>query len=681
LTGILQEPPPAEYSRIELGDERTLDIGIWRREGRDADAAFTRRTDRRDEWLSWANLERIEPKRSKWRVVLLGESVARGYLYDPQFTPATAMSAMRKSQLGSENIDVVDLAKSNLTIQELKTCVGQSLALSPDLLVIFAGNNWRPQLSTSDIPYLEGILRHHGVPGMKAFLDEKRQHNVRNLIVQVSKILSSRSVKVIWVVPEFNLGDWVDPASNAPQLPQQRNQQWWSLDRRTTQALREGDSALAHELASQMVALDGNTSSVPLRVLAECCRSARDLEGARRYLELCRDAEGWDPSFSLSPRVSSGVQNALREAALLPESLVVDLPNILSQHLNGQLPDRRIFLDYCHLTAEGINVAAAAVTSQALAVLAGKTVSEQAILRAALSPSEQLEGKACFLAAVHNAHFYQRSEIVRYWCGRALELWPKCAELMTRYIDYETYNLPMMACKSGLELLKLDELDTVRYLAAGRARRLDLTLDDAIAASLDERGVQAGLKIGRLRAEQHSPGNGPRELTDFYYSSAVPGGAQRGWTSRCFPNNRGSSSDYTAALWDTSRFPFLARKGEDVILKLAYRVPMAVSGDKVVVKVNSRHVAELPSRPTWCTSDISVAGDWIAEGVNEIVISWPTEEPPSEIVLGHMADELAAQRLPRFFRVFGEIHTLSVSVPPRSAASSFKVAAAVEATR
>ena len=54
---------------------------------------------------------------------------------------------------------MVDLAKSNLTLQELKTCIGQSLALSPDLLVIFAGNNWRPQLAASDIPYVQGILR------------------------------------------------------------------------------------------------------------------------------------------------------------------------------------------------------------------------------------------------------------------------------------------------------------------------------------------------------------------------------------------------------------------------------------------------------------------------------------------------------------------------------------------
>src|SRR5215213_6241139 len=42
LTGIFQEQPLAEYSRIELGDERTIDVGIWRREGPNTDAAFTR---------------------------------------------------------------------------------------------------------------------------------------------------------------------------------------------------------------------------------------------------------------------------------------------------------------------------------------------------------------------------------------------------------------------------------------------------------------------------------------------------------------------------------------------------------------------------------------------------------------------------------------------------------------
>src|SRR6185437_17005129 len=115
------------------------------------------------------------PKRSKWRVVLVGESVARGYLYDPQFNPASALQTLLVGQLGTGNVDVVDLAQSNQTLQELKVIIGKSLTLAPDVLVIFAGNNWRAQLTEADIPYTESLLRREGVPALKAFLDATRE--------------------------------------------------------------------------------------------------------------------------------------------------------------------------------------------------------------------------------------------------------------------------------------------------------------------------------------------------------------------------------------------------------------------------------------------------------------------------------------------------------------------------
>jgi hypothetical protein len=220
----------------------------------------------------------------------------------------------------------------------------------------------------------------------------------------------------------------------------------------------------------------------------------------------------------------------------------------------------------------------------------------------------------------------------------------------------------MIACKSGRELLELDALDTVRYLASGSVRRLDLTLCDAVAASLDGAGVHIGADVARLRIAQHSVGDDPKELTEFYYNSAVPGIAPRRWTSRSFPNNRGSRTDFTAALWDKSMFLFIAQGGKGIVLGLTYRVPMATNGSTVVVGVNGRQVAELPAQSIWCTRDIPVEGSVVVDGVNEVLISWPTAEPPSEALIECIVDELSAQRLPRFGRVFGEIHTLSAFV-------------------
>src|SRR5437867_3252764 len=55
-------------------------IGIWEREANSS--YFVRSTSMMEDWNFWAQTGRIEPKHTKARIVLIGESVARGYLYD-----------------------------------------------------------------------------------------------------------------------------------------------------------------------------------------------------------------------------------------------------------------------------------------------------------------------------------------------------------------------------------------------------------------------------------------------------------------------------------------------------------------------------------------------------------------------------------------------------------------------
>jgi hypothetical protein len=374
LAGVFRERPVSQYGRIEIGDERTVEVGLWRKESTDKSAPFVRQANRRQEWFNWAKQDKLEPKRFKWRVAFLGESVARGYLYDPQFTPASVLQQLLRSHLGAAQIDVVDLGKSNLMMAELKTLAGQCLALRPDVIVIFAGNNWRPHISDSDVPYVETLLRTHGAPALKSFLDARQQQDVAHLISQINSLVATRNIKLVWVLPEFNLTDWSDPVSNAPLLIGQGNREWRNLNEEAARALREGDLATAEKLAGKMVQLDAGTNSVPLRILAQSSRADGDVSAERRSLELARDAEGWNPTYAYSPRVTSVIQKVLREAASVGGNVVVDVPEILNRHLNGALPNRRVFLDYAHLTAEGINVTMAAVASKVIASLTGKTV-------------------------------------------------------------------------------------------------------------------------------------------------------------------------------------------------------------------------------------------------------------------------------------------------------------------
>jgi len=660
LTGLLRERPYPEHSRVEVGGADGLEVGIWRR-GSAKDGEFSRRADRSNEWFYWADKKKIGPKNCKWRVVLLGESVARGYLYDPQFNPAMALEGMLRSCLGEGKIDVVDLAKSNQTIQELRTIAGQCAALRPDVVVIFAGNNWRTQFADRDLPYVETLLRTQGAPGVKSFIDTQREHAVGQLTSQVNAILGPIGAKLIWVVPEFNLADWADPPSNAPLLVGEGNRQWRELNAHAKAAMRESDFVTAESSAKKMTELDGGTSSVPLRILAECSRAKRDHPAVRGYLEMCRDADGWDPAYSFSPRTSLSIQNPLRRAAAAHKNEIVDLVDVLGH----APPDRRLFLDYCHLTAEGIKLAMAAVASKVLAMTAGKTVSPQSLENGCPSPAAKLEGKASFLAAVHNAHFFQTQEVVDYWCARALQFWPESAQLMMRFMDFQTRRVPFMACKSAIEMFDADELGTLAYLLRqrGGTQRLDMNLGKAISRYLDPIYPGFGGEISELRMKEHSVRSRTVDLTDFYYSSTIPGPSECAWTTRSFGTNRGSDAIFASAFWETSKFVFFSEKGQSVDLKFTYRVPSSSVGT-VDIAVNGHRLSQAPAGRGWQTLALSIPENCLVDGMNEIVVGWPDEQDCSDADLSRAADALLTKQSPVFYRIFGEIHALQVSAGP-----------------
>ena len=93
---------------------------------------------------------------------------------------------------------------------------------------------------------------------------------------------------------------------------------------------------------------------------------------------------------------------------------IVDLPVLFKQYLNGELPGRRLFLDYCHLTTEGIQVAMGAAASCVLAFAEGV---DAALVRTGRRSRRahrgDTEAEASFMAAIHDAHRWQAYDVVR----------------------------------------------------------------------------------------------------------------------------------------------------------------------------------------------------------------------------------------------------------------------------
>jgi hypothetical protein len=60
-----------------------------------------------------------------------------------------------------------------------------------------------------------------------------------------------------------------------------------------------------------------------------------------------------------------------------------------------------------------------------------------------LAPSKEVEAEAAFLAAVHNAHWWQSRDLVEHFCSRAVQNSSKITRMMTTFSELQICRAPM----------------------------------------------------------------------------------------------------------------------------------------------------------------------------------------------------------------------------------------------
>jgi hypothetical protein len=607
-------------------------IGIWEpRLAADGGLGFIRSEARAHEWRFWADVERIPPK-TRRRVVLLGESTARGYLYDPAVTPASVLQRMLP---GAE---VVDLARTDLTAPELASLFDGLHALEPDAIVVFAGNNWHTVvLELTELQRLAAVVRERGYAGCRrVFIDEIVVPRARALMDALAGTARDLGAEVVVVVPEFNLRDWrAEPSVLAPLLPDGGNVAWLDARHRGRTALERGDVDGAAAAADAMRALDGGTSAVGPTLLAQAVLATGRWTEARVQLEAARDAV-YGILVAHSPRCPRAVQDLLRDKAAEHGFGLVDLPRVFDHALRGELPGRRLFLDYCHLTREGMRVA--------MAEVAARLGGEPAAGAPAVDSAD--EGIAHFLAAIHNAHYGQSKEIVGYHCAQALERCHGTAGPMLEFVDSQLRPAERWMSAS---FETLSESPAVRrYLAAADPRVMeklaDFALIETMVGTLEAAGISARARAAVLLQDDGAPGR-PVDLLEPRRRATTFRG--RGGYSL------GPERVYVQALDTTSTFFFTRAAGGPIRCRLTCRLPGGEG--KVRVRMNGVPKSALAARRRWTTFEFTLPG---VVGVNQIELDWPLLPPPADSL------ERAARRLergtyPDVLPVFGEVHAFT----------------------
>ena len=642
----------SEEQKKPVATTGKLRVGTWEAVDEAGGRSFVR-VNTGDAWNLWANLQKIPRKGPRRRVVFVGESVARGHLYHPRFTPAQALQQMMNAACGPSKVEVVDLARTDLTHDQLQELITQSLHLEPDALVIFAGNNWFPFTKASDEQLLDmaSAFRASGSwRGVKESCESVLIANAKQTLSLLGKIVRERGIPVVFVLPEFNLADWVTECDCPPLLNSEQTEAWLRARDEAEQLLKGDAWEKAEPLGDRLLQLDQGTTSAGSNVLAEVSRKRGDHQSARKFLEMSRDAAICWP-VRQTPRCCSVTQQTIREQATAHDIHVVDLPREFSRYLDGQAADRRLFLDYCHLTLEGIRLSMALTAETLLPLLRCPAKSGKELAQVDMKVGANVNAGAHFLAGVYNGNWGQGIDVVRHHIRTALYFDRGIANMMQLFLDFHIRHVPSSLCRSFEQLWESPHVPAIiaLYNDSTSGKFLNPQLVAVMSDVLGEFGIPTRSHMEDLIIQEHGVKNRAVNLVNTLYST--------GSHSRFVVDLR---PEFYKATARSTTFPLVCDKPEPLNFAVTMKVPNVGANQTISLRLNGSVVAEVAATDRWTTTTCSAPAEVVHPGVNQVEIGWPMPVWSHEKQKERVADCLEAGELVEITPMFGLIHSFRV---------------------
>lgn len=635
---------------------KTDTVGIWKKKMVNGKNVYQRDIEKYSEWHSWANVNQLPEKSYKKRVVLLGESVARGYFYAPKYSVAKELEGVLTASNEFNGVEVIDLSKNSLLIDELQELTQSCVQLKPDQIVVFAGNNWvhklYEEITAEDYKKIAEIYEKEGYLGVKIYTENRLEKIVQNYLKVLVKTSKIYNIPLVIIIPGFNLLDWKsdDVEKILTRLPRYQIQEW-------IVAKNDADTALTNEnldefnaAAERMVTLDPSNPT-GFEYLAKSYIQQNRYDAARECLDESKDTILFGRGISPKPRCFRIIRDVLIQTATQHNIPYIDLHKTFANEYTNEVAGKELYLDYCHLSDKGIKMVTKYTAKSIIEVLADKEISLSSIPDSSIKPSNATAAIAHFCAAIHNAHFSQPKYILSYHCQKAVELYPEIKDVMMQYMDFTSRKASTVLCDSFEKIIVGGHMEQyeggMSLIHPTRKKLIDIDLLDTIVDALKSIGHDYENELKKVRISEHGISEKPTDLLLSFYKLK----GYNGYNTTTFRN-------YVQIRSNIKEFTIVTTGNDTLEANLVYRIPTYLKNGELKVYINKKtqQLPILPFSSTWNVVNLQIPSDYLQAGVNKIIIECPVQYNSKQF-LETIKTETA---MDSFFPVLGEIHAFTI---------------------
>ncbi|ENZ7914798.1 hypothetical protein ACG99R_004921, partial [Klebsiella aerogenes] len=310
---------------------------------------------------SWSETERLyRANPHKKTIIYLGESVARGFVFDPVVTPAKLLNDKISDH---DDYEIVDLACTGMNASALLQTVQEALELHPDMLVIHAGNNWwncwwgnpSGEVTTS----LIGLDIHQ----IKGVITQQVTLYISFILQSIVNLCKKTEVKLYFVLPEFNYSGWQNEFAIPSWLDDQTSACWLGHMQNANNFYTLQKFPEMKAECNMALVLDNETSPLSLELMAKAEEGLGNNLIAKEYYIKAKNSVVWQYTTH-TPRCPNFIEELIREIiGKNPECELIDLPELFYQRSGKVIPDKTLFVDYVHHSLKGMDWVSDAIAS------------------------------------------------------------------------------------------------------------------------------------------------------------------------------------------------------------------------------------------------------------------------------------------------------------------------------